>query len=104
MRSKVSSLEKRAAAPIQIPTPDDLLRLAFDLERRLAADVGRGREELRHLFRDGTITLVPQAGGFYVARSEILPLVLLTTPPAVADQGGRIEVTRSLASSCAGRI
>jgi hypothetical protein len=57
-----------------------------------------GREELRRIFRDGRITLVPQPGGFYIARSEILPLVL--APPAPQeDLGGGYP-----ASSYAGRI
>jgi site-specific DNA recombinase len=103
MRSKLSTLEKRTATPIRIPRPDDMLRLVFDLERRLTADVSSGREELRRLFRDGTITLVPQKGGFYIARSEILPLVLLTQTPSGGTEG-RYEVSRSSASSCAGRI
>jgi hypothetical protein len=74
-------------------------QLVFDLEKRLLGDVGRGREELRRIFRDGCITFVPQPGGFYIARSEILPLVLLTPPPSEGDQGGRYT-----AVSCAGRI
>ena len=71
------------------------MRLVFDLEARLLADVSRGREELRRLFRDGRIDLVPQPGGFYVARSEILPLVVLMLPPP----GGSPE-ERYTASSC----
>jgi hypothetical protein len=85
----LAALERDAAAVIQLPAPDDLLQLVFDLEKRLLGDVGRGREELRRIFRDGRITFVPQPGGFYIARSEILPLVLLTPPPSEGDQGGR---------------
>lgn len=98
-RQSVAALEKDAAAVIQLPTPDDLLKLVFDLENRLKADPVRGREELRRIFRDGRITLVPQPAGFYIARSEILPLVLLTPPPSEDDLGGRYT-----AVSCAGRI
>ena len=98
-RHSLASLEKDAAAVIQLPAPEDLLQLVFDLEKRLLGDPVRGREELRRIFRDGRITLVPQPGGFYIARSEILPLVLLTPPPSEGDQGGRYT-----ASSCAGRI
>jgi hypothetical protein len=77
-----------------------MIRVVFDLERRLMADVTKGREELRRFFRDGRIDLVPQPGGFYVARSEILPLVLLTqTNPG--ENPGSVRYT---GSSCAGRI
>ena len=63
----------------------------------LHTDPASGREELRRIFRDGRITLVPQPDGFYIARSEILPLVLLTPPPSQEDPGGRYP-----AVSCAG--
>jgi hypothetical protein len=56
--------------------------VVFDLEKRLLADTTRGREELRRIFRAGRIALMPQPSGFYVARSEILPLVLLTLSPS----------------------
>jgi DNA invertase Pin-like site-specific DNA recombinase len=101
-RRTIASLEKAASVPIKLPTPDEMLEIVLDLERRLNADPARGREELRRLFRDGRIDLIPQPDGFYIARSEILPLVLLTTPPSVADQGGRNQVSRYSASSCAG--
>ncbi len=91
---------------------------------KLFRSLFRGREDLYptrfiskktgkpgyHIFRDGRITLLPQPDGYYVARSEILPLVLLTQPPSVADQGGRgtgaprLAAHRYTASSCAGRI
>lgn len=103
-RKAIGALEKVAATPIRLPTPDEMLRIVFDLERRLTTDVTRGREELRRLFRDGRIDLIPQPDGFYIARSEILPLVLLTTPPSVANQGGRDQESTSSAISCAGRI
>lgn len=106
-RKALATLERLSAAPIKLPTPDAMVQMVFALERRLLADVTRGREELRRLFRDGRIDLIPQEGGFYIARSEILPLVLLTTPPSEANQGGRIgnhEVSRYSAIGCAGRI
>jgi len=78
----------------------------FDFEKRLTADITRGREELRRLFRDGRITLIPQPDGFYITRSEILPLVLLAnanvqTPPGEISE--RRQGFRYSASSCAGR-
>jgi hypothetical protein len=90
--------ESAAAKPIKLPTPKDMVRVVFDLERRLLADVAKGREELRRLFRGGRIDLIPQPGGFYVARSEILPLVLLTQTSPGENPG----FVRYTASSCAG--
>ena len=98
-RKALTALEKRGTTPIRLPAAEDMIKIVFDLERRLMADVPKGREELRRVFRDGRITLVPQPDGFYIARSEILPLVLLVQPPSGADPGGRYT-----ASSCAGEI
>ncbi len=39
----------------RLPTPDEMMALVSDLEARLTADVASGREELRHLFRNGRI-------------------------------------------------
>jgi hypothetical protein len=39
------------------------------------------------------IKLTPEPGGYYTARSELFPLVLLTTAPAEEDQGGRDVIT-----------
>ena len=99
-RRAFTAAESSASKPIKLPTPKEMLRLVFDLERRLMADVTKGREELRRFFRDGRIDLIPQPGGFYVARSEILPLVLLNrTSPG--ENPGSVRYTES---SCAGRI
>ena len=103
-RKELAVLGTRQLAPIRLPTPDEMMTVVLDLERRLVTDVTNGREELKRVFRDGKIVLTPEPGGYYTARSEILPLVLMTTPPAVANQGGRNEVSRYSASSCAGRI
>lgn len=89
-----------ATKPIKLPTPKDMVRVVFDLERRLLADVTKGREELRRLFRGGRIDLVPQPDGFYVARSEILPMILLIQNSPGENPGS----VRYTGSSCAGRI
>jgi hypothetical protein len=103
-RHALASVDSSISKPIKLPTPKEMVRLVFDLERRLMADVTKGREELRLFFRDGRIDLIPQTGEdgsrFYVARSEILPLVLLNrTSPG--ENGGFVRYT---GSSCAGAI
>ena len=72
-RNQVALLEKQTLNTVPLPSPDELLDIVFDLNKRLTADTTRGREELRRIFRDGRITLVPQPGGFYIARSESAP-------------------------------
>jgi DNA invertase Pin-like site-specific DNA recombinase len=81
-------LERESTEPVPLPTPEEMLKLAFDLKARLASDTVRGREELRKLFKDGLITLLPQPGGYYVAKSAVLPLVLITKPPPEETRGG----------------
>lgn len=97
-RRSFAAAESSASKPIKLPTPKEMIRIVFDLERRLMADVTKGREELRRLFRDGRIDLIPQPGRFYVARSEILPLVLLTRDSPEGTAG----FVRYTGSSCAG--
>ena len=97
-------LERRAQTAIRLPSPDELMGIVFDLEKRLRADTTSGREELRRIFRDGKITLLPQPAGFYVARSDILPLVLLTLPPPADSSSEEVGEGRYPASSCAGAI
>jgi DNA invertase Pin-like site-specific DNA recombinase len=98
----LAEAERATLTPIDLPSPDRLLELAFDLEPRLRDDVTKGRELLRRIFRNGTISLVPQ-DGFYIAKSEVLPLMLLTmrpeteTPPGSSPNGVRYPPV-----SCAG--
>jgi site-specific DNA recombinase len=84
----IRAVERQSVAPVALPTPDEMLGLAYALEARMAGDTVRGREELRELFKDGLIALVPQPGGYYVARSAVLPLVLITKPPPEETRGG----------------
>lgn len=99
-KKALARLRRQSSTPVTLPHPKDVLRCVFDLEARLGQDIVSGREELRRLFENGRIDLVPEADGYYLARSRLAPLTLLMTPPSEAgSQGGRYT-----ASSCAGRI
>jgi len=37
--------------------------IVFELEKRLSADTTQARQELRRIFRDGKITLLPRRSG-----------------------------------------
>ncbi len=54
-------------------------QVVFDLRAVLAADPTRARDALRQLFNDGVVVLEPQDDGSYVAKSEVLPLMILPT-------------------------
>jgi len=71
-RAAFAVVEGQLTQPIKLPAPEDLYEVVFDLDRRLMADVAAGREQLRRLFRDGRITMLPKRNGF-VARTDIIP-------------------------------
>lgn len=77
-KAALAALDAEATKPIPLPTPDELKALVGELEELLAADVLAGREALRVLLKDGVLVLEPQPEGFYIARSEVLPLMLMT--------------------------
>jgi site-specific DNA recombinase len=77
-RAELSTLERAGQQPIPLISPDEVIARVLDLERRLEADPGRARDELRRLFRDQRIVLELGDDRVYTARSEVLPLVLLT--------------------------
>jgi hypothetical protein len=96
-RRAFAAADAFASKPIKLPTPKEMITIIFDLDRRLMVDATRGREELRRFFRDGRID---QPGRFYIARSEILPLVLLTQ----GEPGQNGDSVRYTGLGCAGRI
>jgi hypothetical protein len=56
-------LERRPQTAIRLPSHDELMGIVFELEKRLSADTTQAREELRRIFRDGKIALLPQPDG-----------------------------------------
>jgi hypothetical protein len=91
-RRSLTSAESSASTPITLPTPKETLRIAFDLERRLIADVTKGREELRHLFRDGRIDLMPPTGAALRRAVRDPPMVLLTRD-SLRENAGFVRYT-----------
>ena len=55
------------------------------MESRNRQDVLAARELLRRIFKDGRVVLEPQPDRAYLARTEVLPLVLLAE--GVRDHG-----------------
>jgi site-specific DNA recombinase len=77
-REALAKIERQAAQPIPLPSPDELVAHALDLENILKNDPAAGREALRRLFDQGRLMLHPQEDGYYVAKSRIFPLMALT--------------------------
>ncbi|MFI5297403.1 MAG: recombinase family protein [Polyangiales bacterium] len=67
-----------AAAPavaVDLPDPEDVLRIAFDLEARLRGNATAAREVLRQSFEQGRVDLHPEPDGAYRIEAVIFPLV-----------------------------
>jgi site-specific DNA recombinase len=98
-RRGVAELEAFASATVRLPAPNDMLERVWEIEERLKQDPIAGRERLRRLV-GGEIKLELNEDGVYVARMNLLPLVLLedvsNRPPGrgaslnVGSSGGRI--------------
>lgn len=112
-KAAIRELEAVASKPVRLPSPDEVLSKARNLERTLIADPTRGREMLLELFQDGRLTLEPQPEGHYLARSQWFPLLALvsapnTTTPRSFSGPGRLDGCNTFSSAtalgCAGRI
>jgi hypothetical protein len=102
-RATIKATIDASYKPVRLPTPDDLLARARELNEVLSSDPTRGREALRRLFEGGQIKVTPQPGGTYVAESTLLPMMLFApdaqnaAPPTGTGRGRSFT-----ALSCAG--
>jgi site-specific DNA recombinase len=77
-KAAIATLERQAETPVHLPSPDQIKKLVFDLERRIQQDPVAGREWLRRMFKNGRIELIALPERVYLAKSELFPLMLLT--------------------------
>ena len=99
-RRAIATLKEQAAGPLTLPSPEQVLARAKNLDRVYSADPMVIREKLRRVFKDGRILPHPQPDGTYVAEGTMLPMIALAemTKPPTEKPG----VPRCPASSCAG--
>lgn len=71
VRRLIAEVEEAASTPVRLPSPDQIVAGALNLERAFEADPNAARDALAQLFEDGRITLHPKAPRAYVARSRI---------------------------------
>jgi site-specific DNA recombinase len=101
-KNAIEALKRQAAKPIQLPSPEELMDVAYNLEKLALADPALGREELRKMFDQGHIVLLPQPDGYYLAKSKIFPLVPRLDPRYTNAPSGEDGAWYGV--SCAGWI
>lgn len=89
----------------RLPTADEIIKGALDIEARLRSDPVAARQALSAVLLDGRITMEPQPDGSYRGRSVLTPLRLARTRKprgrGAAEASGAGSVSNV---SCAGRI
>lgn len=106
----IDTLRQRASTPISLPRIDALLAGASNLGILIEKHPTRGRDALRRLFDNGTVTVTPDEHGIYTAKSIFFPLGMLALTEENAKTRHLEEAPGSLpdpqrsSPSCAGRI
>lgn len=77
----IAMLEAAQREPVRLPAPEEVIACLGDLRTLIARDPIAGREQLRNLFKDRSVSLRPTDGEVVMLEGAILPLVLLATPP-----------------------
>jgi site-specific DNA recombinase len=103
-RLAVAALERAGAEPIRLPSPAEVEERILDLRRLAETTPIEARQVLANVF-GGRIEMHPQADGPYLAKTEILPLVLIG-PETAKPQPGEPDwgFYRVYIDGCAGRI
>lgn len=102
LQLELETLANRAARPVVIPTPEEVRAVVFDLKKLLGTDPVRAREALRRFLKNGTIVLDPQEDNTYLAKGELLPLMVIPArkaKPRSSPTGAAVYI-----DGCAGRI
>lgn len=88
LKTELANLELVRTEPIQLPTPEEIRSWVTDLEAFVSREPLAGREYLRRLLKNKQVRLVAQPDGVFLAKTELLPMVLLTeTPPPGSPEG-----------------
>jgi DNA invertase Pin-like site-specific DNA recombinase len=78
-REAITAIERQAQLPIRLPSPDDIMKVAFDLNTRLTRDPAAGREWLRRILKSKKLMLEPLPEKVYLAKGDLLPLLLVSS-------------------------
>lgn len=100
LKSEIAALESMSTAPVSLPSPETIRSWMTNLGAFVRRDPLAAREYFRKIFKGSKVRLRAQANGTYVARTELLPMVLLTETPPSAEEPREA----SSSSHCGGRI
>src|SRR6185436_10646082 len=75
-KAALAELAEQASRPLRLPSNDEVMALATDLEGSLTDDPEVGRATLRRWLNDGVIR-VDQSPEGPIAETELLPLMVL---------------------------
>lgn len=103
IRAAIATVEGIAMTPIHLPSPAEIEERIFDLHRLCEKSPIEAREVLRHVF-NGRIEMKPQLDGTYLAKTEILPLVIIGPEKTTKPRAGEPARGNVYISGCAGRI
>lgn len=102
LKTELATLQQANSEPIKLPSPDEIRAWVDDLQAFVERDPLAGREYLRMLLKNKQVRLQAQLEGIYLAKTELLPMVLLTeTPPPFPEGASSRPHSRPL---CGGRI
>lgn len=73
-RAAIDALVKRATKPVELPSPDFVLRKLVAFRNALEEEPVLARERLRTLFEQGRLLLEPQPEGHSLAKSVFFPM------------------------------
>jgi len=108
---ELAAIEAAKVRPVVLPTTKQVRAAVFDLRAAVGEDPIRAREALRHLFGAGLIAMHPQEDRSYLAKTDVLPLMVIpaarrtricTKPPSDGSPGACEQVVYN--DGCAGRI
>lgn len=77
-KTAIARLQNRPRSPIPLPEVPQVARTAIAIDRQIReGDPDHGREQLRRIFLDGQVRLIPSDGA-YVARSRVRPVEIFS--------------------------
>jgi hypothetical protein len=82
-KNAIEALKRQAAKPIHLPSPEELTDVAYNVEKLAVADPALGREELRKMFDQGHIALLPQPDTMQSGMASVIKRLVRSSAPGL---------------------